>query len=97
MWTQDDRDKAVAFSRRLSERCPNCQTYEEDWVDENGRLLDPPKYTAWDRRCHGCGEITKLRDTLPEGQRGVYVGLVPFDSVDWEAWAEREQSRWEVD
>jgi hypothetical protein len=81
-WNQDDRDKALAFEWYNREKCPVCGTFEEEWRDEEGWKLTPPRWQAVDRRCLGCEELERKRELIPKGERGVYVGLAPFDDTE---------------
>jgi hypothetical protein len=53
-WTDDDRDKQLAWQRWDAERCQHCKTRRDEWLDEHGREVRPPPYEAALQRCPGC-------------------------------------------
>lgn len=77
-WTDDDRQKVMAFLEFKAELCPRCGTRESDWVDDEKRFLDEPKYEAITHKCFGCSEINRISSTIPEGQTGVYAFLARY-------------------
>ncbi len=81
LWLDEDQDKAIAYFLFKKESCAQCGTREEDWVDESGRYLNPPKLEPIAVRCHGCETKEQFQDSLPKGatQRGVYVAFRKFD------------------
>lgn len=69
----------AAYLRLERELCPRCGTSEGDWVDPVTRkYLDPPKWEAETRRCWGCAEMEAVEKTVPRGERGVRIVLVPW-------------------
>lgn len=79
LWTQEDRDKFYAFLAYKSEICQNCGTRESDFVDENKRLLEFPLYEPVTHKCYGCASKRQLEDTIPSGEKGVYVLMAPSE------------------
>lgn len=84
-WPEDDQDKVIAFLMLKNETCEMCGTREDDWIDpETGRLLDEPRYTPVDIKCHGCAQKANYRnqvfkDGTPDG---VNIVLWPSRDVD---------------
>lgn len=67
----------------MRERCPRCQTFPEDWVDDEGFPLERPRFMAMQLRCHGCEATTIAHQAMPNTVKGGYVALVPFsDDVE---------------
>lgn len=61
------------------EVCPQCGTFEADWLDpETKRFLPEPKWEAIPFRCPGCAEVERVAAEIPKGERGVRVVLLPF-------------------
>lgn len=92
-WNPDDQDKALAYQRAQNEVCTSCGTRREDWVDEHGYWLDPPKWEPVVHVCKGCAALDTERRGLSEAQRdnpAVRVVVAPFDPDRPEAW---EQDR----
>lgn len=87
MWLDDDRAKALAYHRHLSHesggRCPSCRTEASDWVDlESGRRLVTPAWTAETYVCHGCREIDRVSQDIPDDERSYrHVRLAPADAA----------------
>lgn len=69
-WTEDDQDKAIEYERWLRAEC-SCGTRMEEW-DE-----DPYAYVGYQWRCPGCEVIEQEKENVPEGEKGVHVGLLP--------------------
>lgn len=85
-WTQEDRDKAIAYERHLLERCPNCGTFYEDWRDpETKKWLEEPRYQPVAKRCPGCEVLGEARDEIPEHDRSsAYITFERFKDEDEE-------------
>ena len=61
-----------------STKCPNCGTIPEEWIQENGRWVEPPPYVTRVTRCTGCiaiDEEKKQAAQYDEEMVGVYIGL----------------------
>lgn len=74
-WDPLDRDKAIWFSVRQSERCPGCGTREREFDPEQGGSR--VAYRTEIRRCRGC-EVKQAAEESEDAKvgRGVYVALV---------------------
>jgi hypothetical protein len=90
-WDPDDRAKVMAYYFWSSEICPHCNTRNSDWVDDNNRFLDDPTYEMTTIKCYGCGEMERMRDSLPNDLKGVYVVPVRFDPHEEPEIARRER------
>jgi hypothetical protein len=63
--------------------CQSCGTTEGDWVDvATGRPHDVPKWEATSYRCPGCAEVARVSASVPDGEAGVRVVLIPFQDND---------------
>lgn len=84
-WTSLDRDKAKALVLVEAEECPQCHTLREDWVDEQGRPLSEPVWTADLRACPGCKHTKAADEAMSPEQRkaGAHVILTPL--VEYQA------------
>jgi hypothetical protein len=81
MWTDADRDKALAYERAMADLCPSCRTRMSVWEQE--RLSDTPPYVGQQRRCDGCQALRQEEDNVPQGQRAwVHAYLAPTHLVD---------------
>lgn len=78
-WLEEDRMKALGYLQYKGSFCPNCGTREEDWIDDNGRMINPPRYEAATVKCFGCSEIERMKASIPDKERGVYVVPKRFD------------------
>lgn len=77
-WSEDDRDKAIAFTRWRQQFCPECGTRDRDWIDETGHVRVDPVWETSLRRCRGCVEVERAMGTVPddEDRAGLKVHLV---------------------
>jgi hypothetical protein len=83
-WSQDDQDKALAWVVDNWARCQRCGSYTDEWVNEDGRPVQPPPMFARAVRCQGCvtleSEEELIRKTsggkMPSGMR-VYMSRQP--------------------
>lgn len=74
-WTPLDREKAQAYRRWKAEECAGCGTREADWDPALGG--DRFAYVGHTLRCPGC-EIKEMeRENIPEGTKGIKIGLIP--------------------
>lgn len=82
-WSEMDRVKVVAYRMVRAEECPNCGTRPDQWVDAEGRRLNP--FAADMIRCEGCARVEELQAQLDKDsgskitRRGVRVALVPIE------------------
>lgn len=42
-------------------------------------MLENPPFEPVTHKCYGCAEMERLRETIPEGQKGVYVVIKPTE------------------
>lgn len=79
-----DQDKVLAYRAAEATVCSMCGTREEEWVDENGRPLDPQPLTPVGVTCHGCAHTDKYtQSTWPKGlPPGKRVRMYPSQHVD---------------
>ena len=79
MWLDEDQDKVLAFLSYERSLCPECGTAEEDWIDPvTRRLRDEPMWEATTVQCHGCVELARELEFVPDHERGVRAYLIPF-------------------
>lgn len=85
VWTDEDRAKAIAWRRYEQATCPKCKTRREDWVDEEGHLLDDPTWTVTFDQCHGCQQFHEgekfldSKDGRPQGWATTWAVTQEFD------------------
>lgn len=83
VWTDDDRNKAIAHEHHLAarevERCDQCGTHPDDWRDP---ITGRPEAVVWEphvEECEGCARIEAAR---PENaERWQRVRLRPVDRM----------------
>lgn len=73
VWTQDDREKAMAFAIERSERCTMCGTASWEW--EADRYAFEPMVEI----CIGCRMKDLMRDDAKDP--GASIVLVPKDQA----------------
>jgi hypothetical protein len=74
VWTQADRDKAIAWHLRQLATCPRCGTRAEEWAEDQGGRRDA--YVAEIHLCAGCEAVQLAQASItPEDGRGVHVQL----------------------
>lgn len=74
-WPHRDQDLAIAWQLKRREVCPDCGTKERDWIDEDGKYLDQPKYKIVDHRCPGCKEQASYQEHLQSDDRSDLRGV----------------------
>jgi hypothetical protein len=78
-WTEEDYSKVMAYTEYDAEICSRCGTREEDWVDENGIPLTPPRLFADTHKCYGCEQLEHMSESIPhESAKGVRPILKRF-------------------
>lgn len=50
-------------------KCPDCGTVSGEWIDEDGRSLEPPPYKVEEIRCFGCEAKHDAEEMIPPKQR----------------------------
>lgn len=68
-WSEDDQDLALAWLIEKNSKCPRCGTYQEEWIDEEGKSLEPMPYSVEVDRCYGCLAVDEAMDHVPQDQR----------------------------
>lgn len=66
LWTQDDRDKAIAWQIRQAETCRSCGTHPAEWDERKGGHRHA--YEAVIRICPGCEVRERTEVELQEGK-----------------------------
>lgn len=85
-WTDLDQDKALAHEALLAQRC-KCGTRLEEWEE------DRFAYVGYNWRCPGCEVLEQEQDNIPDGEKGVHVGLLPRQVAEQQEDAERAKRR----
>jgi len=75
-WARDDRDKAIVWTLRQSQACPQCGTRPDEWDPEQGGHDDA--YVTELHQCWGCDTAaqTEKRNADKLKKPGVHVKLV---------------------
>lgn len=79
-WGEDDQEKALQWTALEQARCPNCGTIPANWLDENGRWVEPSPYVLQVVECTGCKEMDEEKqkaETTGQDLKGVYMSWVP--------------------
>ena len=71
-WTQDDRDKALAYEREMHARCSGCGTRPDDWRE------NPDAYVGDVEICQGCARLEQERQNEVGQQPGAKFRLIPL-------------------
>lgn len=84
-WADTDRARAIAVTLRdrqdeQEHGCPNCHTDPARWVDDHGRLVDPPPFVAEVITCHGCRAKDRVQQEIPDDSVGMFVVMRPAAS-----------------
>ena len=76
VWTQEDREKALAWHQRELERCPHCGTHPDEWDPDKGG--SPHAREPGLRHCRGCevsaqaGDLHEQHTKKKGHRRGVH-------------------------
>lgn len=82
-WSAQDQDLALAWLIDGRLRCPRCNTYEDEWIDEDGLPQEPVPYTVETHRCYGCVDMEDALEKVPTDQKStVTVRFVRNTSGD---------------
>jgi len=66
-WDLDDQHKAVMHQLYKAERCGQCGTHHDEWVDpDTGRRRPELPYVAVSRTCWGCEALAQGEKELEE-------------------------------
>lgn len=83
VWTQADRDKALAYRIRKAETCPNCGTRPDEWNPDKGGHRHA--YLPTIEIDPGCEQRQRKEAELQtdawKNQKGAYVALRPNPAV----------------
>jgi hypothetical protein len=77
-WSNDDQDKVLAWINYRHERCPNCGTFPDEWLDREGKTLSPPPHMVSSIKCYGCKALEDEKEMLSGTERGLYFYLTPW-------------------
>lgn len=69
-WSSDDQSKAIAYILYKRSLCQKCGTNPQDWLDEEGKPLEPPPYTVVTVKCHGCATLEEANAEIPKESKG---------------------------
>ena len=77
MWTDRDRDKALAYRDYQRTVCSQCGTRYDDW--DHGFPGQEDAYVAVYQRCVGCQVISEKQDGLKDDsdRHGKKIALIP--------------------
>ena len=70
-WPEEDYSKLIAWLIYSKSRCPRCGSFPDDWVDSEGKEVEPPPMYVHSRKCVGCANIRSIEDRLEKEDRGV--------------------------
>jgi hypothetical protein len=79
-WSELDQDKAIAWQNEQRSVCSGCGTRSDEWLDVDGRDVDPPPYEIHTKKCLGCESIEEFKTNreVQENGRGLYIALRPY-------------------
>lgn len=60
-WPEEDQDEALMFLLNRKTNCPRCGTNPDDWLDDQGRHIEPQPYETVAILCLGCEAISDKR------------------------------------
>ena len=82
MWSEQDRELALAWQQRKQATCGRCGTRHDQWLTADGRL-DPQAFEAVAEECPGDYALHVARKALKDDQGDyVHVFLVPATDDD---------------
>lgn len=77
-WEDTDQDKAIAWLGFEKSKCPGCNTFPEEYLDSEGRMIQEPPYTVYSEICYGCVAIKEKQDEIGEKNiEGISLRMVP--------------------
>jgi hypothetical protein len=89
-WDRSDVDKAISFTAWKAKFCPQCGTDPAEWLDEDGRAVEPPPYVGDTRVCLGCATLEEERAKVPKDAGHRYTSFLRKASPkDFEQWQMR--------
>lgn len=76
LWTQQDRELAMAWTMRQARTCSSCGTRPEEWTEDRNA------YTWKHRHCPGCEVLDQGKSQVSEhAAASVHVGLIPMSEL----------------
>jgi hypothetical protein len=72
-WTEDDQDKALAYTAEMRTVCPSCGTREIDWEMDDDAFVGDLRY------CEGCARQELELENKPENAKGLHPRLVTVE------------------
>lgn len=60
-WDEHDQALALAWTMLKAQTCPRCGTMSHEWLDEEGKQVEPEPYRLRTYRCQGCVVMDKTR------------------------------------
>jgi hypothetical protein len=67
-WDPEDREKALIYLEYEASLCQKCGTNPEEWMDEDGKLAEPPPFITKSVMCHGCATLEEARASVDKGK-----------------------------
>lgn len=67
-WSQEDREYALAWNYVKASICQRCGTMSHEWLDNDGKKIDPAPYKIKAHRCMGCVEMENERKAIPKDE-----------------------------
>lgn len=68
-WDAEDRDKALSYLGYKASLCSKCGTDPDDWLDEEGKLVEPQPFKPVSTYCHGCAALDEARGRVGDKER----------------------------
>lgn len=63
-WKDEDRDKAISHMLWKRKFCQRCGTDPSEWLDEEGKFMEPPPFEAVTIMCGGCATLEEARAAM---------------------------------
>lgn len=76
-WDDLDQDKAIAWLGFEKSRCPGCNTFPHEYLDDEGRVLNQPPYIVYSERCYGCVGIEDKNKEIGANKVGYHLRMIP--------------------
>jgi hypothetical protein len=90
-WSDDDRNKAISHMLWKKKFCSRCGTDPSEWLDADGKTLEPPPFEAVTHVCHGCATLEEERATRPkDATSSKYQTYLVRYTGDVEEWQMRQ-------
>ena len=75
VWTEQDRDKALAYRREMDKICKGCGVNPTDFD------TDPDSWIGDFYVCPGCARLEEERSNVPDDAKGVHYRLLPKEAA----------------